>query len=158
MRKTGISRVFLFKVPIKSEMYYCGGIKKQIKKELKRNPVFKSRYKDNRGTWESRKLPPLLLFPNASYVKFIPVFPLGYFKYYHWQQQILTLDSASSCTTVLVVKSTRTVWSNLSSSRLFSISCQSILIMFPAAAYKEIIFCQQLRCLHSGISCVHMQE
>lgn len=48
-----------------------------------------------------------------------------------------TLDSTSSCTMVLVVSSTRTVCSSLSSSSPFSISCHSMLMMFPAAACKH---------------------
>lgn len=44
-----------------------------------------------------------------------------------------TLDRTSSCTTVLVVSSTRTVCSSFSSSSPFSISCHSMLMMFPAA-------------------------
>lgn len=45
-----------------------------------------------------------------------------------------TLESTSSCTTVLVVSSTRTVCKSFSSSKPFSISCHSMLMMFPAAA------------------------
>jgi len=41
MRRADISPMFLFKVSIKSEMYYCGGITKQIEKEAKRNTVFR---------------------------------------------------------------------------------------------------------------------
>lgn len=48
-----------------------------------------------------------------------------------------TLDRTSSCTTVLVVSSTRTVCSSFSSSSPFSISCHSMLIMFPAAGCQE---------------------
>lgn len=45
-----------------------------------------------------------------------------------------TLDRTSSWTTVLVVRSTRTVCSSFSSSSPFSINCHNILMMFPAAA------------------------
>lgn len=48
-----------------------------------------------------------------------------------------TLESTSSCTTVLVVSRTRTVCKSFSSSRPFSISCHNMLMMFPAAACHE---------------------
>ena len=117
-----------------------------------------SRYKENGETKESKKSPPLPSYPNSSYVKSLPVYPLEYCKHYSGHSQILTLDSASSCTTVLVVRSTRTVWSNLSSSRLFSISCQSILIMFPAAPYKKIIFLPTIKMFtYWCIMCTHVR-
>lgn len=47
---------------------------------------------------------------------------------------IHTLESTSSCTTVLVVSRTRTVCRSFSSSKPFSISCHNMLMMFPAAA------------------------
>lgn len=63
------------------------------------------------------------------------------------EHKIITLESTSSWTTVLVVSNTRTVWSSLSSSRLFSISCQSILITFPAATLEEIETYNYCKCL-----------
>ena len=70
-----------------------------------------------------------------SFNQLIQTLPQNIYK--HQLNGFLTLESASSWTTVLVVKRTRTVWSSLSSSRLFSISCQSMLIMFPAAVCES---------------------